>query len=321
MKQKPLVSVIVITYNQKKYIKKALDSILEQKVNFTFEIIVGDDCSTDGTNDIIKIYEKNNRDKMVCIYREHNLGAEKNFNDIIFNIAQGKYIAECEGDDFWETKDKLQKQIDFLRQNPEYIGIASNVNIVGKYGNLLKNTGKFDYQNSHVFTISDALKGKELGQSAGIVYKNFFCEMSLAERKSFCKCKMNGDIKISVIAAARGKIFYSEDITANYRYISHGANNWNSMIHNKNMNGFYYDAFISLKNYVFQYYQLNMQIKNKLLNYAYNSLIRAMAKPSIENIRIFMHILKDNTFSNYFLIHYFIMRLIKDKVKKKNGQF
>lgn len=122
-KKQILVSISCITYNHKLYIEKCLDGILMQKTTFPFEILIHDDCSNDGTTEIIKEYEKKFPLILKAIYEvENQYQKGKPIGTMVWNYprAKGKYIAFCEGDDFWIDKNKLQKQVDFLENNPEY---------------------------------------------------------------------------------------------------------------------------------------------------------------------------------------------------------
>lgn len=116
---KPKVSIVTITYNHEKYVRDALESFLNQKTDFIFEIIIADDCSTDKTPDIIKEYSKNYPTIINPILRGKNIGAVNNSIDAL-KRAKGEYIALCEGDDYWTDDNKLQKQVDFLDKNKEY---------------------------------------------------------------------------------------------------------------------------------------------------------------------------------------------------------
>lgn len=127
------VSVIVITYNHEKFIKRALDSILIQKVNFKYEIIIGDDASTDKTPDILKEYKKMYPDIIKLHLNSVNLGATRNAYNLLM-LAKGMYLATCEGDDYWIDKNKLQVQVDFLDSHEEYIGCCHKFKIVDEYG-------------------------------------------------------------------------------------------------------------------------------------------------------------------------------------------
>ena len=110
---KPLVSIAVPVYNHELYIARALESALMQKTNFKFEIVVGDDYSTDKTREILKAYEEKYHERIVLILATENKGVVNN-SLAIYNKCRGKYIAMLEGDDYWSFENKLQKQVDFL---------------------------------------------------------------------------------------------------------------------------------------------------------------------------------------------------------------
>ena len=121
--QKPFVSILCDTFNHEKYIRETLEGFLKQRTEFPFEIIVHDDASTDNTPAIVKEYAEKYPQIIKCILQKENQYSKKvNFwSDITFPKAQGKYIALCEGDDYWIDELKLQKQVDFLENNPDYV--------------------------------------------------------------------------------------------------------------------------------------------------------------------------------------------------------
>ena len=115
----PLVSVRVITFNHEKYIRDCLEGILMQKTDFQFEAVIGEDCSTDQTREIVTGYAEKYPDKIRMILSESNAGAYEN----IFRVqkaCRGKYQAFCDGDDYWTDPLKLQKQADFLESHPDF---------------------------------------------------------------------------------------------------------------------------------------------------------------------------------------------------------
>jgi glycosyltransferase involved in cell wall biosynthesis len=116
----PLASVFIFTYNQEKLVGKTIDSILRQKTNFPFEVIIAEDCSTDNTKEVCLDFFKRHTDKIVLIANDSNKGLIKNYFETILEYTRGKYIAQCAGDDWWIDDDKLQKQVDFLEQNKGY---------------------------------------------------------------------------------------------------------------------------------------------------------------------------------------------------------
>ena len=116
---KPLVSVRVATYNHEKYIAQCIEGILMQRTDFPFEIIIGEDCSTDRTREIVLSYQKKYPDKIQALLTEKNLGGARNSMHIQ-QACQGKYHAMCEGDDYWIDPLKLQKQVDFMEVHPNF---------------------------------------------------------------------------------------------------------------------------------------------------------------------------------------------------------
>ena len=113
MKNSPLVSVLCITYNQEKFIAQTIESFLKQEINFSYEIVLSDDCSTDSTLEICKRYLKLNPGSIRILETEKNIGAQKNWYKA-YNACNGKYIAVCEGDDYWTDPYKLQKQFNSI---------------------------------------------------------------------------------------------------------------------------------------------------------------------------------------------------------------
>lgn len=118
----PLVSISCLTYNHEPFIRQCLNGFVMQKTSFTYEVLIHDDASTDKTADIIHEYEQKYPEIIKPIYEKENQWNKGRKGTIIFNLprAKGKYIALCEGDDYWIDPHKLQKQVDFLEDNPEY---------------------------------------------------------------------------------------------------------------------------------------------------------------------------------------------------------
>ncbi len=134
---KPLVSISCVTYNHEKYVRDAIESFLMQKFTFPVEILIHDDASTDRTAEIIREYEKKHPDLIFPIFQSENQyskGVKISFT-YQYPRARGKYIALCEGDDYWTDPLKLQKQVDFLEENPEYVMCAHNTLRVFEDGN------------------------------------------------------------------------------------------------------------------------------------------------------------------------------------------
>lgn len=125
----PLVSVKMVTYNHVRYIRDAIEGVLQQKVDFPLELVIGEDCSTDGTKEIVFEYQKKYPNIIKVITSDKNIGAKQNSLRTT-EVCKGKYIAFCEGDDYWIDCDKLQKQIDLLERNIKYAGCFHNAKII-----------------------------------------------------------------------------------------------------------------------------------------------------------------------------------------------
>lgn len=142
------VSVCVVTYNQENYIAECLESLVAQQTNFRFEIIVGEDCSTDNTRSIIQNYIDKYPDLIIPLFYEKNLGPVGNLKEV-YKKAKGKYIAHMDGDDL-ALPNKLQKQFDTLESNPDCVICAHNVIIIDNHSNILNIKNNFFKKNKKI---------------------------------------------------------------------------------------------------------------------------------------------------------------------------
>lgn len=114
----PIVSVVLCSYNREKTINQTIDSILNQKVNFAYELIIGDDGSKDNSRQILTDYQNKYPERITLIFQDVNLGLGGNWASCV-KLARGKYIASCDDDDYWHNPYKLQLQVDYLENHPE----------------------------------------------------------------------------------------------------------------------------------------------------------------------------------------------------------
>jgi len=170
-----LVSVVVITYNHEPYIRQALDSIFSQIVNFSYEVLIADDASSDKTPQILTMYSRLHPEIRLML-RQKNVGATKN-GYYAMQKCRGKYLAYLEGDDFWTDTSKLQKQIDFLEKKSDFIGNCHEFHIVNESGeNIVKTLNWVSHKK--VFTLAD-FQGIFLpSQPSTYVFRNFFLDKS-----------------------------------------------------------------------------------------------------------------------------------------------
>lgn len=232
----PLVSVTVATYQHANYIKECLDGILMQEVTFPYEIILGEDGSADGTQEICKEYAEKYPDKIRLFIRDRKLsqytgedGKVTRFNGIWNRMsARGKYIAWCEGDDYWIDPLKLQKQVDFLEKNNEFGMVFSKV-----------------YTRHGGASIEENEMGDDKVSFEQILCNNPVVTLTVCMRKSlsdeYCQdldyCKneihnkkwMMGDYPMWIYIAHKAKIYCMPEVTGIYRILQESAS------HSKNI--------------------------------------------------------------------------------------
>lgn len=170
--EKPLVSVILIAYNQRRYIRQAIESVLAQETSFSYELLIGDDASDDGTSGIVAEYAQAYPDRVRAFIRPENLGAPRNAV-LLLQQAKGEFIASLEGDDYWIDPQKLEKQAAFLRESPGFIGCTSRIRCVDENGRAIR--GKPEWiRQKRVFTLAD-FDGVHLpGQASSLMRRNIF---------------------------------------------------------------------------------------------------------------------------------------------------
>lgn len=197
------VSVILLVYNHERYLKKAIDSILNQKVKFDYEIIISDDLSTDSSRSIILEYKKKYPKKIKLLLRDKNVGPTKNHYDLL-KKCKGKYIAQLEGDDYWISDKKLQSQYEIL-ESTNYIGVAhSNIVVNSKDEKI----GEYiPYKIKKELTIEDLIEKGMVFHTATIMFRNIF--ISNQDYSIIWKShRMISDFTLAFILLDLGKILF-----------------------------------------------------------------------------------------------------------------
>ena len=151
LSKNPVVSVKMITYNHEPYIAQAIEGVLMQKTDFPIELIIGEDCSTDRTREIVLDYQRKHLEIIRVIMSDHNVGANKN-SLRTKKACRGKYIAFCEGDDYWHHPQKLQKQVHFLESNEEYSVCFHYVDVINNKGKVIR---KHDTLTKNIYEQKD----------------------------------------------------------------------------------------------------------------------------------------------------------------------
>ncbi|MCI8417910.1 MAG: glycosyltransferase [Lachnospiraceae bacterium] len=211
------VSIIVPVYNHERYVEQTLKSIINQETTYTYEILIGEDCSPDHSKDVIKGFEKENPEKIRAFYREQNMGGTRNIYEL-FMVARGRYVAVLEGDDYWIDKYKIQKQVSFLDKHPEYIGVASNFSIIDKYGNIVEERCISSNHLNCGFLWKDFLSRGFEFHTATLMYHNIYLEEK--DYSIFYKAhELVGDLTALTLLLNRSNIYVMEDVMSAYRRI------------------------------------------------------------------------------------------------------
>lgn len=226
METEIMVSVCCLTYNQEKYIKKCLDGFVNQKTNFKFEVLIHDDASTDGTQAIIKEYEEKYPDIIKPIYQTENQYSKgiKISNIYQYPRAKGKYMAFCEGDDYWCDDRKLQKQFDALENNRNcHMCLHLTKGICEDGSDFEKNYPNFDL-NTGILS-SEQLLDYICTNDYVFQTSSFFCESAeivdkLENIPKFVTVSSTGDTATLLRYAAIGDIYYLNDKMSCYRHQS-----------------------------------------------------------------------------------------------------
>lgn len=213
----PKVSILCPSYNHAPYLRQALDSILMQKVDFPLEVLVGEDCSPDDSRKILREYEEKHPEIFQMFYRDVNLGATKNGHDLRMR-AKGKYLITLETDDYWTDPTKLQKQVDFLEENPQYIGCAHACQLVDESGCPTGITVPELLTESRCVTLQDFLKEGFIFQTATLMHRNIFLDGG--DYSIICKAHgLVGDVTILSLLLQRGNICLFRECMSAYRRV------------------------------------------------------------------------------------------------------
>jgi glycosyltransferase involved in cell wall biosynthesis len=213
-----MVSIEMVTYNHEKYIAQAIEGVLMQETNFEFELIIADDCSPDRTSEIVNQYIKNHPNGYRIKYFRHpeNFGINAN-SKFVRQQSDGKYIAICEGDDYWIDKNKLQFQFDFLESNPDFsVCFHSIYELINGKQVLLKT----DYlKTDGVFTVEDLAREGNFIPTLSALFRNNFKD-NFPEWTSTCPL---GDYTQHLLNGQFGKYKGFEKPMAVYRIHEGGA--------------------------------------------------------------------------------------------------
>ncbi len=209
------VAIWMVTYNHEQFIEQAIESVMMQQTTFNYKLYIGEDCSTDKTRSICIDIKNKYQEKIELYLNEINIGATNNAQQIYkacFNSG-AKYIALCEGDDYWTDPLKLQKQVDFLEANLDYSFCGHTVEIFNQYEKLV--AGQYSPKKS-ILELKDTVFGPPMHTSSLVFRNNFMLPKSMNNLPA-------GDDALECILAAKGKAFCFSESMSVYRLSEAGT--------------------------------------------------------------------------------------------------
>jgi|GEM_PF-2209898 len=215
---KPTVSVGIITYNHAPFIRQCLLSILEQITQFEVEIVVGEDCSTDGTREEIQRVMAEFPGRITALFHNQNLGALHNGYDCVMPACRGEFVALCEGDDLWNDCHKLQKQVDYLRAHPDCVLTCHDASVVNEKGELVVESRLKNHEKKELTAI-------ELGQGGYVLALTMCFRNRVRSFPQELYKSPNGDLFLCVLLSEFGYCHYHSDINP-AKYRSHHGGVW-----------------------------------------------------------------------------------------------
>lgn len=292
----PKLSVCMITYNHENFIAQAIESVLMQEVNFDYEIVIGEDCSTDNTRNILLSYHNKFPDKIKLILHEHNVGGHENFIQT-YKACKGEYLALLEGDDFWISPEKLQMQVDLMEKHPEFATCFHRVVAAVQDGDeyrIMRSTHDDFYEASgkRHFTLKDFLDFNFIPTGSTLFRNNL-----IKEFPSWIYDVTQVDWALQILYAQHGDIILIDELIGAYRIHPNGV--WTSR----------------------DRYERNIErIKilkciNKHLNYKYDKRMRTLISDTCYRIVNIACLRKDAGLMRRYLIKGFFEKPFNKRVK------
>ena len=282
-----MVSVIMLCYNHEKYLREAIESVVNQKTSFDYELIIHDDASTDGSQAIIREYQAKYPQIIHAILQEENQYSKKVpiRRTFIDPVIRGKYIASCEGDDYWSDENKLQSQVDFLESHEDYVGCTHNCSIIDKAGNKTNLRRKvYPLCREHTYTLLPyEVNSYFPGQTAAMMYRKSAWDLSDQRWESYMKMRTrSGDQKRNLHLLCQGSIYYMEKEMSAHRVVVDEGDSWSA----RNRNNRTYEKFVSsidFRRYAKAEFGKTFWNYNSTSRAVVEAVKKALTKPNQEN--------------------------------------
>jgi glycosyltransferase involved in cell wall biosynthesis len=212
----PLISVHMITYGHEPYLAEAIEGVMRQQTEYSFELLIGEDCSRDRTREIALAFQRRHPDKIAVIYSGSNVGALAN-SERVFQRTRGKYVAFCEGDDYWHDASKLQKQVSFLEAHPDHVLVHSAYRV--QAGQTIEPSGGVTPHQVPASSVFESLLGDNFIATCTVCMRRSVAASYYASKFRAMGYLMD-DYPHWLFASRQGLIGYNADILATYRIVA-----------------------------------------------------------------------------------------------------
>lgn len=260
------VSIYCLTYNHCKYIRDALDGFLIQKTNFKYKVFIYDDASTDGTSDILREYQEKYPEIFDIYISKKNTFKSPDRNQFLLSLCReklvGKYVALCEGDDFWIDSNKLQRQVDYMEQHLDCALCMHNAVWFDCRENVMEVKEPYDiaYGGSIIDAKEIIMMSRVHPPTASIMFRR-----DIWDCDDFFFLAPVGDYPLLLAALTKGYIFFDDRVMSVYRWMTSGSYN-SKMMHENTLKTYYNWGMIKFLQYYNEYtsYNYDLYVRNKI---------------------------------------------------------
>lgn len=308
------ISIIILTYNHALYLRKCLNSVLSQNISISYEVIIHDDSSLDDTQAIImEYYEKHPLVIKAILQQENQYSKDANIFKNIVPYISGKFIAVCEGDDYWISNDKLQRQFTFLKNHEEFIAVYHRAMVVDKDGESLRKVIPIR-PNKKEFSIGDYKSYKLPGQTGSLFFRNVWSFLPKEIIDAFWDCKGIFDRKISLLLILLGKVYCLPEIMSAYRYVIGCGSSWSAINRGRNNYQFNYESLVEMNEFSEKYFHVRIKTFKREINLIADSLIFFLKSKNYRDWEIFKTIFYNSSIKFKRLVIVSIILLIPLKL-------
>lgn len=280
----------MLTFNHERYISHAIESILSQKTRYRFELLIGDDCSTDGTRRIIRDYSERYPDIIRVFYNDVNVGITRNSYSLDV-ASNGKYIAACDGDDYWCDDNRIENDINFLECHQEYMGICHKCRVVDDEGKDIRSDAiperqRFWQFDKNIYSLCDFEKWLMPGHGSAMTGRNVISNYKQDAKIVYEASDYVGDRTHVLMLSLKGEILCDNQVVSCYRFRNSSGGNFLSLQSKKNLRYEDYKLMDCLEKWVSSKHYSKIDLSRIKKDRFVGSIITFMKDPKIDNLKV-----------------------------------